>query len=71
MVRLPLKDIEILKYLNLGESVYKATRDLLQMENKFTRDNKLKLAYHYFVKDHESLDHMQEFSTLSKKFGFT
>ena len=67
MVRLPFKDVEALKYLNLGESVHKSTRVLLQMENKVTRDNKLKLAYHDFMKECQSLDHMQEFSTLRKK----
>ena len=65
-VRLPFKDFDSLKSLNLGESKDKAIRMLFSMEGKFRRDERLKHEYHAFLREFEELGHMQLISTFDK-----
>ena len=69
VVRLPFKDVERLKSLNLGESVHRASKVLLSMESKFRRDEKLRLAYHEFMKEYKDLGHMTEVGVLNTEIN--
>ena len=64
MVRLPFKDVEMLKSLNLGESIGRPSRMLCHMETKFKRDAELKSAYTEFMREYIELVHMEFVSAI-------
>ena len=49
IVKLPFKDRNQLRPLNLGESVGRASAMLRLLKKKFERDKKLKVSYHDFL----------------------
>lgn len=59
VVKLPFKD----NSPDIGTSFEKAERNLLSLENRFSRDEKLKSAYVDFMTEYETLGHMSHFDS--------
>ena len=59
IVRLPFKDREYSRSLNLGESVRRASAMFRSLEKKFQVDHELKRAYHEFIREFIYLKHMR------------
>ena len=59
IVRLPFKDREYSRFLNLTESVGRASTMFQSLKKKFQVDHKLKRAYYEFIREFIDLKHIK------------
>ena len=58
LVRLPFKNVGMLKSVDLRSSFYSANKMLLKKESRFEDDHKLMQAYDDYLGEYEELGHM-------------